>query len=318
MVFAALDLDWINTHIGGNRLPEGATFARLGHNGFVLARYPGGGKWVGRLLRGALDFGTVQKRKTGVEGVVGGNGSSEITVFTALAGGTNPGTAYVLVTIPKGLALREEKLFLTLNPGSLALVAVHALVAAWFGGDLLVLKKVKALVAAAGKIGKGDLESRIEGLHAGGLGELARAFNETAESPSSRRKVIEEAAEALKESNERFQTLLKAPPVGIVVDRRKKITMWNHAAEHQSKERDSHPCRPEEPVSRREGKPRTGIRPEHQRRSDKRIAGRSGSRFFLPAPPAGRCTGSAVGSRWCSVSDAAPLPSGERSPLPVS
>ncbi len=61
-------------------------------------------------------------------------------------------------------------------------VGFFALVAAWLGGELFILRQVRALSDAAKRLGKGDTSSRT-GLRSisGELGQLAQAFDRAAE-----------------------------------------------------------------------------------------------------------------------------------------
>src|SRR5450432_1434064 len=61
-------------------------------------------------------------------------------------------------------------------------VGLVALVAAWLGGEHFILRQVRALIAAAKRLRKGDMGSRT-GLHdsPGELGQLAEVFDGMAE-----------------------------------------------------------------------------------------------------------------------------------------
>jgi signal transduction histidine kinase/ActR/RegA family two-component response regulator/HAMP domain-containing protein len=73
-------------------------------------------------------------------------------------------------------------------------VGMLALMAAWFGGELFILRQVRALSDAAKRLGKGDMNSRT-GLHEspGELGQLAETFDSMAESLQQRVKQLERA-----------------------------------------------------------------------------------------------------------------------------
>jgi two-component system, cell cycle sensor histidine kinase and response regulator CckA len=73
-------------------------------------------------------------------------------------------------------------------------VGLFALVAAWFGGELFILRQVRALSDAAKRLGKGEMSSRT-GLRGGPgeLGQLAQVFDTMAESLQQRVNELERA-----------------------------------------------------------------------------------------------------------------------------
>ena len=73
-------------------------------------------------------------------------------------------------------------------------VGMLALMAAWLGGELFILRQVRALSDAAKRLGTGDLTSRT-GLHdsPGELGQLAETFDSMARSLQQRVKELERA-----------------------------------------------------------------------------------------------------------------------------
>src|SRR5271154_2412939 len=77
-------------------------------------------------------------------------------------------------------------------------VGLLALMAAWLGGELFILRQVRALSDAAKRLGKGDMGSRT-GLHdsSGELGQLAEVFDEMAASLQQRIKEREVAEKTL-------------------------------------------------------------------------------------------------------------------------
>jgi signal transduction histidine kinase/HAMP domain-containing protein len=91
--------------------------------------------------------------------------------------------AYVSVGIPKDVAFATADRILLRNLVALGLVAVLVLLAAWFGADLFVLRRVNDLVSATKRLSEGDLGTRTELPHGKGeLSDLARAFDQMADS----------------------------------------------------------------------------------------------------------------------------------------
>ena len=113
--------------------------------------------------------------------------------------------ASVIVGIPKSLAFASANRILARNLGALGIVAVFALVAAWLGSGLLVLRQVNALTRATKRLSGGQLSART-GLPSGKgeLSELARTFDQMAASMEqlvTERKRAEQRLASLHEIN---------------------------------------------------------------------------------------------------------------------
>src|ERR1051325_10514875 len=69
-------------------------------------------------------------------------------------------------------------LYVTRLPWAGFAIGVLALIAAWFGGERFVFRKVRQLVQAVERVGAGDLSARTGlGGESGEIGQLARAFD---------------------------------------------------------------------------------------------------------------------------------------------
>src|SRR5439155_11517965 len=88
--------------------------------------------------------------------------------------------------------------------------AVLVLVAAWIAGETFVLRRVRALVEAAGRLAGGDLSAR-SGLPygLGEIGAVARAFDEMAEQLERRDADARAAEELRRGSEERYRELFE-------------------------------------------------------------------------------------------------------------
>src|SRR5690242_12788072 len=98
------------------------------------------------------------------------------------------GIVFLAAAPSLGLMLYTKMVWPGLAAGLLALVA------AWFGGDVFILRQVKALLQATKRLGTGDLSSRT-GLtnEPGELGQLAQAFDQMAASLERQVKEREQA-----------------------------------------------------------------------------------------------------------------------------
>jgi PAS domain S-box-containing protein len=183
VVVAALDLAWLNRLAAEARLPRGSTFTVIDRQGVILARYPDPEKWIGQFLPEASIVQTILAQRQGVREAPDVDGMPRLFTFTPLRGAPGAGDVYVSIGIPRAVAFAEANRILARNLAGLGGVGVLVLVAAWAGADLFILRPVNALISATKRLGGGDLSART-GLPYGQreLGQLARAFDEMAES----------------------------------------------------------------------------------------------------------------------------------------
>jgi diguanylate cyclase (GGDEF)-like protein len=176
VVFAALDLDGLGQLVGAAGLPVGWSVAVSDESGAVFARYPEPGRWLGQPLPEASVVTAVRARQDeGTVEVAGSDGDRRFHAFAPLRGTTR--RAYVSVTVPRVAAFADADRMLTRNLGGLGVVTVLALLAAWFGSDWIVLRRVRRLVTATERLRAGDLASRAAVGGSDEIGELARAFD---------------------------------------------------------------------------------------------------------------------------------------------
>jgi PAS domain S-box-containing protein len=183
VVVAALDLAWLNRLAAEARLPRNSTFTVIDRQGVILARYPDPEKWIGQFLPEASIVQTILAQREGVREAPDVDGVPRLFTFTPLRGAQGAGDVYVSIGIPRAVAFAEANRMLVRNLAGLGVVGVLVLVAAWVGADLFILRPVNALISATKRLGGGELSART-GLPygQGELGQLARAFDEMAES----------------------------------------------------------------------------------------------------------------------------------------
>jgi putative nucleotidyltransferase with HDIG domain len=201
VVFAALDLSWLNDAASRAPLPQGSTVTVVDEQGLILARYPDPQRWVGRSALQASIVNTALMRREGVATDVGLDGVRRIYGFSPITEGAQAGLVAILVGIPETDALADVNRAAAQHLAGLGLVVLILLVAAAVGVDTVVLRPVGALLTTAQKVREGDLTARTgAAAYDGELGQLMRAFDEMTEALQHREARLEETSTQLREA----------------------------------------------------------------------------------------------------------------------
>jgi signal transduction histidine kinase/type II secretory pathway pseudopilin PulG len=209
VVFAALDLDWLN-QLAARADFRGSTLTVIDRHGTILVRYAmpdNEENWIGKSLTNRPDVTGFLNRGAEVtaEGV-GLDGVRRLYTATALSRSGGLIDAHVIVGIPVQVAYASANRTLTLNLIFLGIVATLALGAAWMGGDFFILRHVQGLVTAARRMSQGDLTARSGAEHGPGeIGQLARSFDEMAFALEQRVGDLQRAEAELKALNEELE-----------------------------------------------------------------------------------------------------------------
>jgi signal transduction histidine kinase/CheY-like chemotaxis protein/HAMP domain-containing protein len=210
VLHAGIDLNWLTRFAEDAELPEGVRITLLLADSTILVRFPNQERNTGRVLRDEALAASPSPWNQGTIEVTGSDGIQRGYAFAPLervpASADDSQQVWVAVSIPTDLALTNAYRFLAWSLGSLLVLALVTSIIVWVGGDLLVLRRVGSLVAATRRLASGDLSVRSGLKHTGGeLGELARTFDEMADSLERRETERKAAAEALRESEARLQ-----------------------------------------------------------------------------------------------------------------
>jgi PAS domain S-box-containing protein len=214
VVFAALDLTWLNQLAAQAQLPEGSTLTVIDRNGTILVRYPEPDLWVGHTLPEAPIIETIlSQRGEGTAEAKGVDGATRLFAFTPFSSSDGGGDVYVSIGIPSNVAFANANRVLARNLAGLGLLTMLALAAAWVGGDLFIVRRVDALVGAAQRLSAGDLSVRT-GLPYGygEFSQLARVFDAMAESLEQRIAERDRVEAELRESQRALSTLMSNLP----------------------------------------------------------------------------------------------------------
>ncbi len=183
LVFASVDLIWISRLVTELRLPAGSTLSVVDANGMVLASNSEPEKWVGKLTPEASVIKTMQAQREGFTEQAGSDGVNRLYAFTPLPGES----AFVSIGIPTTAVYAMADRILTRNLIAVAIVGVLALAAAWAFSEWSILRRTRRLMTATRRLSEGDLSARTGVSYGGGeLGQLARSFDDMAESLQQR------------------------------------------------------------------------------------------------------------------------------------
>lgn len=196
VAFAGLDLQSLGRIADATPLPPGGILSVIDVKGTVLARTPAMKELIGQKLWNPQ---VIQAVLSDREGIVEANGTDGIRWLLAHEVVTqNPDGAFplrVLVTVPLDQVLADANAALARDLLGTVLAMLLLLLGAWYGAEWFVLRNVRALLRAASRVRKGDLEART-GISYGKeeLSQLAQAFDEMAETLQQREQKLREQA----------------------------------------------------------------------------------------------------------------------------
>ena len=207
---ADLDIRRLNADAAQLSLPAQWTLTVLDRHGVVVIRTPDTAHLVGSRLP-TPELTRVLLSDTSQRGNVAGQPSSPQLYSFATVGDPLAPDLRISVSVPRSVVYGPGQSALDrdlVTLGALALVLIGMVL---FGGSLFVLRPVRALLLAAGKLGGGDLRSRTGLRHdSSEFGRLAGAFDAMAEDLQSR-------TADLRQREERFRALIEAGSDAIIV-----------------------------------------------------------------------------------------------------
>lgn len=212
VLVAAFDLNYFGRIFADAHLPAGSVFTLTDAEGIRLTRFPETEKytWVPDLphmvekMSAGADEGTFLDK--GVDGVRRLYGFKRVRFDD-----DHSPPLMIRLGQPEDLALAETRRALVRDMVLLVLAAVLAVATAWFVGNLTIMRRLERLMAAADRLGTGDLSTRTMLDHdKGELGVLAAAFDRMAESLQiqdfDRRRAEHECCQLNTELEERVTT----------------------------------------------------------------------------------------------------------------
>ncbi|HPN98285.1 MAG TPA: diguanylate cyclase [Syntrophorhabdaceae bacterium] len=199
------------------QLPKGSTLNLLDGNYTRLYRYPDNDKYVGQADLPEMIRELSKGPREGVFTAVGVDGTRRIFAYRQffLEGGSSP-YVYLRIGIPEEQALAPARKSFLRNLALVTVSLVAAGLTAWLLAHLLIVRRLDRLVDASMKVGQGDFSTRTGLDHEGGeLGQLARSFDEMAQSLEKKELDRRQAVEALRESEIKFKSYAEQAIVGV-------------------------------------------------------------------------------------------------------
>jgi signal transduction histidine kinase/ActR/RegA family two-component response regulator len=179
VVFAAIDLEALDTFINDIDLPPGSILTTVDARGGIISRRPDPERYFGKLVSREVMTAMAAPGQHAVT-LRGADGVERLHAFAHV--GTPMLSDYtVTIGIPTAgilSAARHDQLMSLLGLGA---TSALALLAAWLVGDVLIVRRVRKLKSTAERIAAGDLEARSN-IDYGReeIGGLARALDRMA------------------------------------------------------------------------------------------------------------------------------------------
>ena len=180
VVYAALNLEWLMRFTPLSELPSGSAITVVDRNGVILTRAPDQeGKWTGVDLTSDVPIAKAFMDSGHAEAINEGRGVDGIQRIYALAriGSGEARNGYILVGIP------SQEIYAALNadllPKATFLVAAFLgiMVLAWFGSEMLVMRRTRLLSTVARQMAAGDFFARAAIKGRDEIATLAAEFN---------------------------------------------------------------------------------------------------------------------------------------------
>jgi len=210
VVFAALDLNWINRTISRQlaELPKGSRLTLLDASRGMLRYDVDAGRWSvparfnAALRRQITDGGPGTLSAPDEEGVL------RIYAFAPLASAFRQSNKSVVLEIPQVQALAASRRIFIRNVTLLAVSALMAMLSIWWAGNVFILRRVHAMVRVSRKLAAGDLGARIGRIGVRDeLSHLAGVFDEMAAALQTRIEREERVMASLERSREQLRKL---------------------------------------------------------------------------------------------------------------
>jgi diguanylate cyclase (GGDEF)-like protein/PAS domain S-box-containing protein len=219
VVFASLDLEWLSNFAISEQLSPDSVVTVVDRQGTVLTGYPDPEVWPGINSQDApIVQRAIQTKREGLEETIGVDGRRRIYAYTPLGLAGQEPSAYVLIGTPRESVFAASAHELNRNLFGVGVAAIVALLFAWSGSELFLMRRVERLMGATRRLASGDLTARTGELSGPTeLNQLAQVFDDMAATLQKRQAESERAQQALRDSEARYRLIVETAEEGIFI-----------------------------------------------------------------------------------------------------
>jgi diguanylate cyclase (GGDEF)-like protein len=210
VIIASVDLHWVGRLTASISRREGAAAMLVDGHGTVLTRHPQATPWVGRAYPDHPLIREVLAKTEGTTVMPGLDGVRRIYAFVRV-----PWTdAQMVVGLPERELLHRVDRDIYIAYLQLIGLCVLVLIAAWFGGERLIVEPIHALARTATRFGRGELDVRLT------PESWAKEFRPLAASLNEMARRLAERENELRSSNHHLAELASVDALSGLANRR--------------------------------------------------------------------------------------------------
>ena len=201
VAFVGVSLDSLNRLAAATPLPPRGILTVVDRDGLILARKPTAAASIGQKLRNPSVLEALRSGKSGVFRATGTDDVDRLFAHDTVAENPEgPAPISILISLPMNVVFGEVNRAFVRDVIGILVATVLLLVAAWFGAEVFVLRKIRALLAAASRVRAGDFSARTGLRHDGEeLSQVGEAFDEMTHALQQRDVELKQALQDLQE-----------------------------------------------------------------------------------------------------------------------
>ncbi|HTY98550.1 MAG TPA: response regulator [Rhodocyclaceae bacterium] len=209
VIYITLDLSWLRKLAADLPLPDDTAVVIVDAGGTILARQPDPkGEWLGK--QAPVSKGLQAMLAAGCRGYAEFAGQDGVMRLNAVEPLQMVGDncVYVRVGLARDMVYGQVRQHLRRDLTALVIVSLIIFAVAWFGGDRIILRPVRALALATRRLGEGNLATRTGLPHTEDeLGRLAKGFDDMAAAIEARDRSLAESERTQRRANRALSVL---------------------------------------------------------------------------------------------------------------